>query len=391
RCELGMETQARTEFEDIAAADFATLPFDNKWVSSMSLLSETASLLGDHHRARILYERLLPYAERNGVSAGDGCTGSVSRYLGMLAATMSRSDDAVRHFEEALRLNMRMGARPWVAQTQLDFAVMLVARGGGGDRVRASELMSDAFKTCNELGMPALQVKLAAAMSQLGVAVPTEAARREDARPPLLQLERSVPPAAEGGSLLKEGEYWTVAYGGRLVRVRDSKGIRVLARLLASPDRPHAALDLERIGTAGDEMTARAIASGDAGELIDDEARRAYRVRLAELRQAIDEASGLGTADRVAAMQEEMDFITRELSRALGLGGRSRHAGSIAERARLNVTRAVKSAMKRIAATDAELAAHLEATVHTGTVCVYSPDPRSPVDWHISLEDVHQG
>jgi tetratricopeptide (TPR) repeat protein len=300
RCELGMETQARTEFEDIAAEDFATLPFDNKWVSSMSLLSETASLLGDNHRAKILYERLLPYAERNGVSAGDGCTGSVSRYLGMLAATMSRSDDAARHFEEALRLNMRMGARPSVAQTQLDFAVMLVARGGGGDRARASELVSAALKTCDELEMPALQVKVAAVLSQLGVGAPTAATLRADARP-VLQLDSSSPITVEDGSFRKEGEYWTVAYEGRLVRVRDSKGIRVLARLLASPNRPHAALDLERLGASGDEMTARSIASGDAGELIDDEARRAYRVRLAELRQDIDEASGLGNADRVGA------------------------------------------------------------------------------------------
>jgi hypothetical protein len=103
---------------------------------------------------------------------------------------------------------------------------------------------------------------------------------------------------------------------------------------------------------AGDEVTARAAASGNAGELIDDEARRAYRARLAELREAIDDAGAMGSADRVGAMQEKMDFISRELSRALGRGGRSRHAGSIAERARLNVTRAVKSAMRRIAATD---------------------------------------
>ena len=63
------------------------------------------------------------------------------------------------------------------------------------------------------------------------------------------------------------------------------------------------------------------------------------------------------------------------MGRSLGLGGRSRRAGSIAERARLNVTRALRSSLRRIAAADGALGSHLEITVHTGTVCLYSPDP----------------
>jgi AAA ATPase domain len=388
-CELGSETQARTEFEDIAARDFATLPFDNKWVFSMSLLSEVAYLLGDRHRAKTLYENLAPY-RGNCVSAGDCCTGSASRYLGLLATVLSRPDDAARHFEDGLERNARMGARPWVAHTQHDFAVMLVNRDGPEDRARAIELLSDAARTCDELGMPALRVQITAALARTGVAVSTVEAEPE-AGHPVLPRGKSVPIAVEDGTFRLEAEYWTVGFDGRLLRLRDSKGLRVLARLLASPGRPHAALDLERLGALTDEVTARAVASGDAGELIDDAARRAYRARLAELREAIDEAGGFDRADRVGALQEEMDFITRELGRALGLGGRSRHAGSIAERARLNVTRAVKAAMRRIAAADPDLAAHLEATVHTGTVCVYSPDPRSPIRWRVPSRDVQQG
>ena len=181
-----------------------------------------------------------------------------------------------------------------------------------------------------------------------------------------------------------EGEYWTVASDGRVMRLRDSKGMRVLARLLANPGRPHASLDLERLGAPDGDATARAVARSDAGEILDDEARRQYRVRLGELREAIGDAEALGKADEAGAMRDEMDLITHELGRALGLGGRSRRAGSVAERARLNVTRAVKSSMRRIAAVDLGLAAHLEATVHTGTICVYAPDPRVPVIWRVS-------
>jgi AAA ATPase domain len=377
-CELGREAQARVEFGEIAAQDFAGLPLDNYWVFNLSLLSEVACFLGDSARGRTIYERLLPYAGRNAVGAPEGCTGSVSRALGLLADLTSRPEDAARHFEAALGQNEHMGARPWVARTQCDFAAALTKRGGDRDRERAIELLENALLTCDELGMPSLRIRVTAELDRLGVAssaVTSEAV--------------SIP--VEDGMLRLEGEYWTVVYQGRMLRLRDSKGMRILARLLSLPGRPHPSLDLERLDAEGDELIARAVAAGDAGELIDDEARRAYRARLAELREAIEDAEQWGKADEVGAMREELDFITHELGRALGLGGRSRRAGSVSERARLNVTRAVKSATKRIAASDAGLAAHLQATVHTGSVCVYSPDPRSPITWRASTGDVHQG
>jgi DNA-binding response OmpR family regulator len=195
---------------------------------------------------------------------------------------------------------------------------------------------------------------------------------------------------AEHGSFQREGEYWTVGYAGSVVRLRDSKGMRVLAHLLANPGRPHAALDLERLGVTAEDCVPRAVASGDAGELLDVEARRAYRARLGELGDAIEEAETWGKSEESGRLREEMDFITRELSRALGLGGRSRRAGSIAERARLNVMRAVRSAIQRIAMADGELGVHLEATIHTGTVCTYAPDSRAPIVWRVTVGAVHR-
>jgi hypothetical protein len=192
------------------------------------------------------------------------------------------------------------------------------------------------------------------------------------------------PSSRQSATFRREGEYWTVGFDGREIRLRDSKGLRVLAFLLDHPTRPFAALDLERLGLPGDKMIVRAAATGDAGELIDDSARVAYRARVTELRELIAEAEDWDRADVAGALREEMDFINRELSRALGINGRSRRAGSVAERARLNVTRAVKSAIQRVAGADAALGAHLNATVHTGMVCTYTPDPRVPITWHVS-------
>ena len=367
--ETGREWQARTEFEALSASGFEALPFDNYWVFNVSLLGELAHALRDDAAAAVLYEHLQPYAMRNTYAPPEACLGSVSRSLGLLAEALGRFDDAARHFENALAHNRRMGARLWFAHTEHDLALLFLRHFGPSERAHAREMLIDALQTCDDIGMPVLRSKIT---TLLGGAAPAARAAARDREP-----------IAESGTLLLEGEYWTVAYAGRTVRLRDSKGMRILARLMSTPGRPHPSLDLERTGETGDQATAYAIAAGDAGEMLDDEARRAYRARITELRSAIDDAQSAGAADRAGALQEELVFITRELSRGLGLGGRARRAGSAAERARVNVTRAVKAAMQRISEVDPSLAAHLNATVRTGTVCVYAPDPRSPMEWTV--------
>ena len=76
-----------------------------------------------------------------------------------------------------------------------------------------------------------------------------------------------------------------------------------------------------------------------------------------------------------------MQFLADEPAAAVGLGGRDRRAGSAAERARVNITRAIRAALARIRAHSPALAGHLDATIHTGTFCSYTPDPRAPISW----------
>jgi tetratricopeptide (TPR) repeat protein len=66
---------------------------------------------------------------------------------------LGRFEDAARYFEEALQMNERMGARPWLAHTQEGYARMLLRRNGQGDRERAEKLLSSAQATYHELGM----------------------------------------------------------------------------------------------------------------------------------------------------------------------------------------------------------------------------------------------
>ena len=154
--DLGREA-ARSAFERLAANDFADLPRYGYWLNGLALLAETCARLGDARRAALLHELLLPYGERYIVSVTAAvCRGSARRYLGLLATAMTRWEEAAQHFEAALERNARIGARPWLAHTQHDYARMLLARDKPGDREKARELLRRAADTARELAMTRL-------------------------------------------------------------------------------------------------------------------------------------------------------------------------------------------------------------------------------------------
>jgi hypothetical protein len=151
--ELGREDEARAEFEALAGLD--DLPRDANWLIGVTLLAEVCGALGDSARAEPLYVLLQPYAGRNVVvGRAATCNGSASRLLGILAAAMRTWELAEGHFISALAMHERMGARPWVARTQLAYAEMLLTRRREGDKGRARDLLADAVWTADRLGMP---------------------------------------------------------------------------------------------------------------------------------------------------------------------------------------------------------------------------------------------
>ena len=126
----------------------------------------------------------------------------------------------------------------------------------------------------------------------------------------------------------REGEYWTVAYDGAVCRLRDTKVMQLLAHLLRCP---------------GQRVPATQLLGGPR-EVV-------FR-----------EVAAAPTAP--AGVQEAVP-----------------PDGAAAERARVNVTRAIKGALQKISVHHPALCAHLSSTVRTGNACVYLPDPRMPVQW----------
>ncbi|CAA9236493.1 MAG: hypothetical protein AVDCRST_MAG52-1379 [uncultured Blastococcus sp.] len=193
------------------------------------------------------------------------------------------------------------------------------------------------------------------------------------------RARRSVPTvAATDCGFRRGGDVRCIEFAGRTVVLRDLKGMRYLARLLAEPDREFHVLDL-----VGAEVGEVARSGGDLGPVVDGQARAAYKRRLAEIDDDLDEAAVLGDTERAALARADRDYLLRELAGAFGLGGRDRVAGSGAERARASVTRSLRYAVTRIGEHHAEFADHLERTVRTGTYCCYAPDPRAPISWEL--------
>jgi DNA-binding SARP family transcriptional activator len=150
---LGRAGEAKRALRELARDGFAALPFDQEWLYGMSFLAEAAALLGDADSAAGLYPLLLPWSGFNAVDHPEGFRGSTSRYLGMLAAATGRLKDAERHFEHAIAMDARMGARPWLAFAHHDYARMLLARGEPRDGERALKLIREAVPTYRKLGM----------------------------------------------------------------------------------------------------------------------------------------------------------------------------------------------------------------------------------------------
>jgi hypothetical protein len=165
--------------------------------------------------------------------------------------------------------------------------------------------------------------------------------------------------------LVLEGNVWAIR-ADTTFHLPDSRGLRILAQLVGHPGRELHVTDL--VAPPGESGHVE-----DAGDALDARAIAAYRARLEDLRDAEAEATAHNDPGRAARAREELEAITSELARGVGLGGRARKASSTAEKARVNVRQRLQDAITRIAAHSPALARHLRRSLRTGTFCCYEP------------------
>lgn len=316
----------------------------------LAMLSEAVVLLGDVERASQLRARMAPLAGHC-VVAGIGpyvWTGSMHHYLGVLATVVGDLDPARQHLEQARRIHHRMGARPWVLRTELAQARLEADRRGATVGPAVVDHIRD---QAGRLGMAALVAEL----------------DRTIHRPPRSRTTE------RRWRLAPDGAVWVLETPERSHRLRARKGLAHLHTLLQRPGGEVHVLEL--VGGAP---------GGGAGPALDRRAKEAYRTRVEDLRDQIADGEEWGDAERVHRAREELDAIAAELAGAVGLGGRDRPTGDAGERARVAVTKAVRSAIDHLGEHAPEVATHLGATIRTGLYCAYEPDPLTPVRWELS-------
>jgi hypothetical protein len=229
-----------------------------------------------------------------------------------------------------------------------------LAASARGDSEAARAFFAEAMAEAERAGVSAVEDRIRRDAGGTDRVAPSKGAAR---------------PVEAALSFVCEGEYWTVRGEGVTLRLKDSRGMRMLAALAETPGRELHALDLAGLG--GPEGS---VDAGDAGEVLDRRARDAHRARVAELAREREEAEAQNDPGRVERVRAELEALGAELSRGVGLGGRARRAGRAAERARINVQRRLTEAIRRIEEADVRLGAYLRKAVRTGAFCSYHPE-----------------
>ncbi|HYL57413.1 MAG TPA: AAA family ATPase, partial [Candidatus Acidoferrales bacterium] len=205
----------------------------------------------------------------------------------------------------------------------------------------------------------------------------------------------------QNGVFAVKGDYWTLGLGRVTFPIKDIKGLSYIQRLLQHPGEEFHSLDLLNIASVDPDLsntvvdhedanpvgiTVRRGLTGDAGEMLDAQAKHEYKRRLDELKEKLEDQRERGNHERADQIETEIEFVHHELERSMGRGGRDRRTGSNAERARLNVTRAIRAALEKITEQQPALGELLDRSIRTGSFCSYIPVPERPVIWQFSVD-----
>ncbi|MFF5893622.1 ATP-binding protein [Streptomyces globisporus] len=403
----------------------------------LRLLAQTAALTGDPRLIARAEDELTPFTGQWVVSLyGCDISGPVDLWLGMLAAARDDQDTAVAAFAEAAASSDRLGARPWAVRARLCLAHSLLARsdaGDGsfaGDADRARRLLGEVAREAGELALDHMETDasalratpplagsatasaataaLAPATAASDASAATSVSRtqgpapdpsgsgagggvaavpgREKAAAEPGRERAAAPPgpdtaAAQDGAsaeFRRNGPVWQLRWDGVTVHIPDAKGLRDLHSLLGLPG-----ADVPAVRLLAPEGGDLAVAAGQFGgdPVLDEEAKRRYKEHLDRLDAEIDRAAARDDTQQVEMYGRERQALLDELRTAAGLGGRARRLGDQTERARKTVTARIRDTLRKLDTLHPALAAHLKASVTTGTTCAYRPE-HSP-DWRL--------
>jgi tetratricopeptide (TPR) repeat protein len=349
-----IRAEIRVRSGDLAEARRELEALDPEWrygrgVNILATIGEVVAEVGSESARHDIYELLAPQADTFAAWGPFGLAFGppIAATLGHLSSALGDLERARAHFESALAVTTAANACVGRAWSNYWYA-RAVAKAGDPD---AARVVDDAIRDATRANIPGLVERCRA----IGVFAAPAPARTAGPAP------------AVAWSMVEQAGSWLVTMGSHQFLVPNLRGMPMLARLAASPHVEIHSLELVS-GSADPDAD-----GGDSGELLDDKARAAYRKRLALLADQLDEAEQRGDVERAETVRVEHESLVRELSRAVGLGGKVRRAGAAGERARVAAQRRLREAIKKIGELDDELGAHLSKAIRTGTFCAYRP------------------
>ncbi len=336
-CRAGHPEPGRALLARITRDGIASVPVSSSWLTTVAGIAELSLLLDDVAVAQAAYGALLRHAHLPVMaSLAIVCFGSVHRPLALAAQACGHLDLAITHFRAAVAANDEIGHRPAAVLCRAELGLAHLRRRSGDDDTIGRRLVSDAIADAERLGMDAL------------------AARWRAATPP---LPRAGDALVDVGMARLDGGRWRITVASHIATVPDRVGLGYLSELVAAPDRSIPALALVLQAPTVPETR---------DSVLDGKAAAAIRQRVTVLR---------GTPDPSTDEREELAALTRELARAIGLGGRLRAFADAPERARTAVRKAIKRALEEIGSANATVGRHLADRVETGTMCCYHRRP----------------
>jgi predicted ATPase len=299
-----------------------------------------------------------------------GLAGMVWRAEAIVASAEGRHDEAQAQFQKAIETFQRYRL-PWEEAETLLYCGRVLSSAGDS---RANQKFDAAIEIYRRHGGGQRWID-----------------RVEAARIELPAAPRSKQRPSDDECLFRrEGEFWTIVWHGKTSRLKDAKGLRYIAYMLAHPGVQIHVHDLITVveGSAVDTQSDGAAHSdgleivrdvGGPDPALDSRARSEYGARLRELRTELDEAQRFNDTGRSERLRAEIELVSEELTAGL----RRRSSSDNAERARGMVSKRIRATLDKIHDQDPSLSRHFTTSIKTGYFCAYVPDPDHKIFWQM--------
>ncbi len=299
---------------------------------------------------------LRPY-EGNTVTAGWGSAieGAVSHFLAIIRLAHGDMSRALSDARNAVRQNRKMGFELLTARSSFLAAHCHGLLGQPNEQRDQLDMATSVF--CSA-GVPTPRLDFIGSVATHSRSPNNRHGLKAHPKPN--QYQRS-------------GDYWLVCFEGNECRMKHSRGLQFIHRLLSNQGTGIPSVELVQTGRQRtDDSNARA-----RHEAIDDRALAEYRSRIIELDSEIQEAEEMNDLGRLETLRTERTVVTDHIASATGLHGRPRDLDKVAERARINVRNTIASAIRRLRKANNYLGRHFDYSIKTGRVCTYAPPTKT--------------